>query len=507
MNVKHVMESRREASAVQDEAVHSRSLSEDLYRMLPSVHELLLSDRMNELLRLHSRSAVVNATRRVLERVREDISRSRVSATSLPGSIVALPSAVEDELRSSRCFSLRPVINATGVILHTNLGRAPLSKAALDHIVDVARGYSNLELDLKTGERSRRDDHVEPLILSLLAMRTGAAASAVEYRAIVVNNCAAAAFLALRSLAKGREVLVSRGELVEIGGGFRIPEILEESGALLKEVGTTNRTRIEDYENALSANSGLILRVHQSNFSMEGFVARPSLEELVVLGRRAQIPVFEDQGTGLVHSLQPYGIQGEATLIESFSKGCDLIAASGDKLLGGPQCGILIGRKELIEAIRRHPLFRAFRVDKLTYAALEATLAEYVADNAEAIPIVRMLELTPEQIRERCERIAGQVDAPGMTAEIAAVESVIGGGTAPKARLQSYAISLRHSDLDAGELLGALRDRDPAIIGRISDDLVLLDLRTVDAEYDSYLAQTLNGLLLMNPSAREEMGS
>jgi L-seryl-tRNA(Ser) seleniumtransferase len=308
----------------------------------------------------------------------------------------------------------------------------------------------------------------------------------------VVNNCAAATFLALNSLAEGAEVIVSRGELVEIGGGFRIPEILAKSGARMREVGTTNRTRLSDYESAIQPETALILRVHQSNFSMDGFTERPALDELVVLGRRRDIPVFEDQGTGLCISLKGFGVGSQPTLPGSFGLGADLVAASGDKLLGGPQCGLLAGRVDLIERIRKNPLLRTFRVDKLTYAALEATLMDYVSDRTDSIPIVRMLWASPAEILKRCEWIAGQVNSTNLAADVVPALSLIGGGTAPAARLPSSAVALRHKVLQPHALLHALRRQlDPAVIGRVSDDSVLLDLRTVEPELDETLAALL----------------
>jgi L-seryl-tRNA(Ser) seleniumtransferase len=406
----------------------------------------------------------------------------------------SLELAVAEELKSNRRFSLRRVINATGVILHTNLGRAPLSASALEHIVETAKGYCNLEFDLESGERSRRDIHAEELILRLLKNEAGdldAHHPNTPVGALVVNNCAAATFLALNSLAEGADVIVSRGELVEIGGGFRIPEILAKSGAHMREVGTTNRTRLSDYENAIRPETALILRVHQSNFSMDGFTERPALDELVALGRRTNIPVFEDQGTGLSISLDDLGVGAQPTLPESFRLGADLVAASGDKLLGGPQCGLLVGRTDLIDRIRKNPLLRTFRVDKLTYAALEATLMDYLADRAEAIPVVRMLRASPTEIRRRCEWIAGQVNGVGLVADVVFAHSLIGGGTAPNARLASSAVVLRHSVLQPHALLHILRQFDPAVIGRVSDDSVLLDLRTVEPECDATLASLL----------------
>ena len=395
-------------------------------------------------------------------------------------------------------YSLQPVINATGVILHTNLGRAPLSHSALDHIVEVAKGYCNLEVDLESGERSRRDIHAESLILRLLRMKTGMDGEELtdDSRAVVVvNNCAAATFLALNTLADGGEVVVSRGELVEIGGGFRVPEILAKSGAMLREVGMTNKTRVSDYESAITPNTALLLRVHQSNFSIEGFTARPRLEELVSLSQRKNVPLFEDQGTGLIFSLERHGIKTEESLLESFRSGADLIAASGDKLLGGPQCGILVGRGDLIERIRKNPLLRAFRVDKLTYAALEATLLDYISETAVSIPIVRMLNTSSDEILRRCHWVRDRVNSKMLSAEVVSVMSLIGGGTAPGARLQSSAVSLRHMALEPQALLHALRRLQPPVIGRISDDRVLLDLRTVEPEFDTKLVCLLQETL------------
>jgi L-seryl-tRNA(Ser) seleniumtransferase len=464
---------------------------ESLYRLLPSLNDLLLTASFEPLLQSHSRSIVVGCARATLAQLRQEISDGQHTPTSLTARTASLADDIASDLAMNLRFSLQPVINATGVILHTNLGRAPLSQSALDHIVEVAKGYCNLELDLESGERSRRDVHAESLILRLLRMKAemiGEKNSDISRAVVVVNNCAAATFLALNTLADGAEVVVSRGELVEIGGGFRVPEILAKSGAVLREVGTTNKTRVSDYESAISPNTALLLRVHQSNFSIEGFTARPKLDELVSLGQRKNVPVFEDQGTGLIFSLERHGTKAEETLLESFRSGADLIAASGDKLLGGPQCGILVGRKNLIERIRRNPLLRAFRVDKLTYAALEATLIDHLAETADSIPIVRMLNTSPAEILRRCLWVADQVNSKKLSAEVVSIMSLIGGGTAPVARLQSSAVSLHHMALEPQALLHALRRLQPPVIGRISDDKVLLDLRTVESEFDAKLA-------------------
>jgi len=477
-------------NATTDPGLHS------LYRLLPSLDDLLLSPGFSAIVQVESHGTVVRATRAVLVCVRQEIAEGKHTLASLNHRLAELPLAVAGEIDQNKRYSLRRVINATGVILHTNLGRAPLSVSALEHMVEIATGYSNLELDLETGERSRRDVHAEKLLLQLLSIKTrnNDEASAASTRAVVVvNNCAAATFLALSSLAEGAEVIVSRGELVEIGGGFRIPEILATSGARLREVGTTNRTRLPDYENAISADTGLILRVHQSNFSIEGFTERPTLQDLVALGKRKNIPVFNDQGTGLVSSLEDLGAGEEPTLLDSFRLGVDLVAASGDKLLGGPQCGLLVGRVDLIDRIRKNPLLRAFRVDKLTYAALEATLMDHLSEKP--IPIVSMLHTSALEILRRCEWVAGEVCSRDLFAEAVPVLSLIGGGTAPAARLQSSAVSLRHAMLQPQALLRALRRLDPPVIGRVYEDSVLLDLRTVEPEFDVKLVSLLQTAL------------
>ena len=465
-----------------------------LYRLLPSVNNLLLTPEFEALLQIHSHSSTTEATRTVLNRIRERIAGGTLRGDRLIECVSAVGHAVAEELNANRRLSLRRVINATGVILHTNLGRAPLSASAIEHVAEIATGYCNLEFDLESGSRSRRDVHAEELILRLLQSKAGGLSGRdpdTPAAAVVVNNCAAATFLALNSLAEGAEVIVSRGELVEIGGGFRIPEILAKSGARMREVGTTNRTRLADYENAIKPDTALILRVHQSNFSMDGFTERPTLDELVALGRRTNIPVFEDQGTGLCISLEALEAGSQPTLPGSFRLGADLVAASGDKLLGGPQCGLLAGRVDLIERIRKNPLLRTFRVDKLTYAALEATLMDYLADRTDSIPIVRMLRTSSEEVMKRCEWIAAQVNSTNLAADVVPVLSLIGGGAAPSARLPSSAVALRHRGFQPPALLHFLRQLDPAVIGRVSEDRVLLDLRTVESEFDETLAALL----------------
>jgi L-seryl-tRNA(Ser) seleniumtransferase len=464
---------------------------DELYRELPSVNELILNADFQTLAAEHGRESVVHVVRRVLEQMRNEIAAGTHSGETLKSALAGLAGQVQADLQSGPRYSLRRVINATGVVLHTNLGRAPLSEAALAHLVEVASDYSNLELDLESGERGRRDVHVERLILRVLGVRED---DLDHLGATVVNNCAAATFLALNTLAEQREVVVSRGELVEIGGGFRIPEILEKSGAILREVGTTNRTRTSDYEHATHEQTALILRVHQSNFSMEGFVERPSLDELVALSHTVGVPLFEDQGTGLISSLEHMGVGSQPTLRGSLEKGVDLVAASGDKLLGGPQCGLLVGRADLIARIRKNPLMRAFRVDKLIYAALEATLFEYLSGSPDSIPLMRMLSASAEVIERRCRALVAGLESVRLRAEAIAVESVVGGGTAPNTTLASYAVALVHESISADDLLKGLRKADPPVIARIMDERVILDLRTVPPCFDEMIRHALEQL-------------
>lgn len=462
--------------------------SDALYRRLPSVNELLLDPKIAMLIETHGRERVTDAVRTILADIRAEISANQLSDGALEATLASLPQQIAGALSRGPEYSLRPVINATGVILHTNLGRAPLSESALAHIAEVARDYSNLEFDLETGERSRRDVHAESLVLRVLQVPEG---DRPKYGVVIVNNCAAATFLALNTLAERREVVVSRGELVEIGGGFRIPEILEKSGAILREIGTTNRTRISDYEQAVNEQTALLLRVHQSNFSIEGFAERPSLHALVSLAKALGVPIFEDQGTGLLSGLETAGITDQPTLRDSLATGVDLVAASGDKLLGGPQCGLLIGRADLIARIRKNPLLRTFRVDKLTYAALEATLFDYLTGSRDSVPLMRMLTTPAPIIQQRCHSLIEQIHSSRLAVAVAPVEGVIGGGTAPAIRISSFALSLRHSECGADELLKRLRQSDPPIIGRIADNRVLLDLRTVLPHSDETIARVL----------------
>ena len=383
----------------------------NLFRKLPSVDELLRSEAIAALIEREGHVAVADAARAVLDHLRAEIASGHLDEPAVEAAVKGIGDAVERQLRAALNYSLRPVINATGVILHTNLGRAPLAPAVLQHIAETAGVYSNLEFDVSRGERSRRD-HADRLFARLLNPEQGGA-EAAEISSIVVNNNAAAVLLALNTLGEGGEVIVSRGELVEIGGSFRIPDVMAKSGAMLREVGTTNRTRLADYEQAINERTRLLLRVHRSNFQIVGFTEQPSLEELAALGRERGIPVIEDLGSGALFDLRTVGVTARPGLRRILRAGVDVVTYSGDKLLGGPQAGLLSGRREVMARIRRNPLFRALRVDKLTYAALEATLLAYVRQDYDAIPAVRMMRLSAEEIGRRAEALAAGLRAEG----------------------------------------------------------------------------------------------
>ena len=459
----------------------------ELYRRLPSVDEVLRLQQITDLIEREGHAAVAEAARAVLARVREEIAAGRLNSPGVELVVSGLPEAVGRQLRQALRLSLRSVINATGVVLHTNLGRAPLAAAALDHLREVAATYSNLEFDISAGERGKRDVHVERLFAQLFA-----ACAPEPISTVVVNNNAAAVLLGLNSLAEGGEVIVSRGELVEIGGSFRIPEVMAKSGALLREVGTTNRTRIADYGRAISEKTRLLLRVHRSNFQITGFTEQPALSELVELGRKRGIPVMEDLGSGALIDLSSVGISGEPGVADSLRAGVDVVTYSGDKLLGGPQAGILSGRRELIARIRSNPLFRALRVDKLTYAALEATLLAYIRQDHDAIPALRMLRFPAQEIERRAEAVKQKLDKAGRLAlEIVDGRSVVGGGAAPAATLSSRLLAVTCEGLSADEFAARLRGGEPPIVARVEEGRVLLDLRTVFPEQDEQVARAL----------------
>jgi L-seryl-tRNA(Ser) seleniumtransferase len=456
-----------------------------LYRELPSVDELLRTEAVAALVAAQGAAAVTDAARMVLSRLREEISSGTLDEHGLRLALGGLPDAIEACLRQSLAYSLCTVINATGVILHTNLGRAPLAAAALDHIRETASGYSNLEFNVKAGERGKRDVHVDRLFRKVLGN---------DRATIVVNNNAAAVLLTLNTLAEAGEVIVSRGELVEIGGSFRIPDVMAKSGAILREVGTTNRTRIADYENAINERTRLLLRVHRSNFEISGFTEQPSTAELVHLAQTRGIPMMEDLGSGALVDLENFGIHGEASVLDSLYAGVDIVTYSGDKLLGGPQAGLITGRADLVSRMRSNSLFRALRVDKLTYAALEATLLAYVKGDHGSIPTLRMMRMSKDEIGARAESLARKAESEKLRIEITDGESVIGGGAAPSSVLPTTLLAVSFADLSADALCARLRHSDPPIIARVEEGRVLLDLRTAAPEQDALIAQALQSI-------------
>jgi len=468
------------------------SSKSDLYRKLPSVDELVHSPELVNLISQAGEAPVTDSARSVLARLRDEITAGHLDTNGIDIALSGIASAVERELRQSLSYSLRTVINATGVILHTNLGRAPLPASAFEHLKEIVGNYSNLEFEIDKGARGRRDIHVDRLFRKLLSEElAGAGSGTQDVSTIVVNNNAAAVLLALNTLAEGGEVVVSRGELVEIGGSFRIPEVMTKSNAILREVGTTNRTRLTDYESAVTDKTRLLLRVHRSNFQITGFTEQPRVEELVALARKRNIPLLEDLGSGALFDLRSVGVSDEPGVLESLRAGVDVVTYSGDKLLGGPQAGILSGRSDLIARMRANSLFRALRVDKLTYAALEATLLAYVKHDHDAIPVLHMMRLSKDEIGKRAKAVAEKIRRPELSISVMDGESVIGGGAAPSAALPTTLLAVTSKTVSADELAARLRASAPPIIARVEDAQVLLDLRTVFPEQDETVAWAL----------------
>jgi L-seryl-tRNA(Ser) seleniumtransferase len=457
----------------------------DLLRQIPSVDELLARPRLASLVKRVDRTLLLEITRATLADLRARITGDQRTLV-LTLDTAALEEHITFAVEKILSHSLQPVINATGVILHTNLGRAPLTEAAVEEFRRTATQYSNLEYDLEAGARGKRDVHTAQLLERL----TGAES------AIVVNNCAAAVLLVLAALAKGGEVIVSRGELIEIGDGFRIPEIMAESGAILREVGTTNRTRIADYESAIDENTRVLLRVHPSNFQITGFAEKPTLEELAALSQRSNLPLVEDLGSGCLVDLSAAGIS-EPLVRHSIDTGVSVVMFSGDKLLGGPQAGIIAGKKEIVTRIRRHPLFRALRVDKLTTAALEATLGAYLRGSLDEIPSLRMIRSTTQELKRRAENflreLTPELPLGEVELEITDGTSLAGGGSTPTQSLPTKIIRVASARHSAAQLEQRLR-RSPAgisVVARVEDDHLVLDLRTVFPEQEPQLVKAL----------------
>jgi L-seryl-tRNA(Ser) seleniumtransferase len=457
----------------------SRSEAEpDLRRRIPSVDQVLQNADVRGLLATYGRSVVVRAVRRFLEDARRRAGSGDGGA--LGAMLDAIGPALRERVAKAAAPSLVPVINATGVVVHTNLGRAPLARDAAARVAAIAASYSNLEYDLERGERGHRETHAETRLREMLG------AEAV----VVVNNNAAAVMLAVNTFGEGREVIVSRGELVEIGGSFRIPEVLKKGGARLREVGTTNRTRIADYEHAVSRESGLVLKVHPSNFRVVGFTESATLEELVELSRRRGLPLVEDLGSGLLEPLP--ALPDEPVVRSELAAGVDVVTFSGDKLLGGPQAGFAAGRRERVDAMRKNPLYRALRVDKMTLAALDVTLAAHEAGRAaEHVPVLRMLSTSAADVRRRAEALAAALRPLPLEVEVSPGSSAVGGGAAPLAEIETALVAIRHRSLTADALSAWLRAGEPPVIARVNEDRLVLDLRTVSPEEEPLLRAAL----------------
>jgi len=467
----------------------SQSVRSEYLRKIPKVDELLCSDEVKKLLRLHSKEIVLEGIRRSLERLRQEIlnaDRMEVPREEIFALSHLLP-LFEEEIARQINPHLKRVINATGVVIHTNLGRSPLGEKALRNLIEISRGYSNLEYDLSKGTRGSRYENVEEILLRLSGADAG----------LVVNNNAGAVLLALNTLAAGKEVIISRGELVEIGGAFRIPDVMARSGVILKEVGTTNRTHLKDYEEAISENTGILLKVHTSNYRIFGFTSEVTLEELIKLGTQYNLPVMNDLGSGCFIDLSRYGLEREPTVQDAIKAGADVVTFSGDKLLGGPQAGIIVGRKGLIDTIRRNPLNRALRIDKLTLAALESTLICYLSENeaVKEIPTLRMLTIPLVELRKRARRLERLLKNETKEAEIKLIRehSRVGGGAIPLQNLPTWALSIRPQRASVEALETELRNLNTPIIARIVNDRIILDIRTI---HDNDFKTIVQGMAL-----------
>jgi L-seryl-tRNA(Ser) seleniumtransferase len=466
---------------------------QSVLKKLPKIDVLLRLPVVEDLSRIHGRDRVAAQLREMVERLRVEISTHPAAEERLGRWTDEAGEALRKRLEAEMESLLLPVINATGVLIHTNLGRAPLSRAAVERVVAVAEGYSTLEYDLETGRRGSRSLHAQRLLSRLFP---GTAAH-------VVNNNAAAVLLALNTLAEGKEVIVSRGELVEIGGSFRIPDVMRKGQARLREVGTTNRTRISDYEEAIGPDTGLLLKVHTSNYRILGFTGEVTPAELAALGKRRRLPVMMDQGSGNLADLSARGIAGEPSVRRLLEEGMDLVAFSGDKLLGGPQAGILVGRPDLVEKIRQNPLSRALRADKMTYAALEATLASHLTGRQDReLPVLRMMQETAEAIEARARRCLKEVETTSggaVRGEVIPGSSVVGGGAAPTSEIPGRLLAVACGSQSPDAMEEMLRRGNPPVIARIESDRLVLDLRTVPEEREGDLARALAALAHRRP--------
>ncbi len=473
------IEIRRNRAVIETQLYNEAAM--ETLRQIPPVNDVLQSPELSDFKNVLGQPFAMTILNSVFDDVRRRLAQSgNGNGVSRPELTSQIATEVARRLRDSMQPSLRRVINGSGVILHTNLGRAPLPEAAIDHLREIATGYCNLEFDVEHGRRGKRDVHAAALLQELLGCEA----------AIVVNNNAAAVLLVLNALAENGEVIVSRGEMVEIGESFRIPDVMARSGARLREVGATNRTRIADYEKAITESTRLLLRVHQSNFKIIGFTERPALAEFAALGVRRSIPTFEDLGSGCLG-----GLDGEPTVRESLRAGIDVVSFSGDKLLGGPQAGIIVGKKTYIESVRRNPLFRALRVDKLTIATLEFVLRAYLRGDTDAIPALKMLRASESELKTRAEAFASRA---GSAAKPIALRSVAGGGAAPETYLPSWGVELSVEGMSVSELEQKLRNATPAVIARVEDGRVVLDFRTVFPAEENELLKLIGEIARAN---------
>ena len=459
----------------------------NIFRKLPSVNQLLESPQLKQMVETVNHSVVVDGVRSFLDDLREQVS-TESGEVSIP-----TPSEIADKianwLKTEEKPYLRPVINGTGIILHTGLGRAPLAKSAIESVQSISEGYASVEVDVRTGERGQRIKSVEKLLCEL----TGAEAAAV------VNNNAAATMLALSALAEGQEVIVSRGQSIEIGGSYRLPDVMECSGAKLREVGTTNKTHLFDYQRAINEETGALLKVHPSNFEVVGFTKTVSTKEMVTLAAEHGLPVIDDVGSGALIDFSEFGLMDEPVVSQSIKDGADVVLFSGDKLIGGPQCGIIIGKKKYIDTILSNPLMRAMRVDKMTLAALSATLRIYRdEDRARTeIPILRMLSMPKENLKLRAEKVVAQLShlAELETCEAVEADSMLGGGSLPTQKLSTWCVALTPKTHSVDRLSAGLRNSEPSVIGRVQKERYYLDMRTVQPSQDAGLVEAVEGYL------------
>lgn len=459
----------------------------NIFRKLPSVNQLLESPQLKQMVETVNHSVVVDGVRSFLDDLREQVS-TESGEVSIP-----TPSEIADKianwLKTEEKPYLRPVINGTGIILHTGLGRAPLAKSAIESVQSISEGYASVEVDVRTGERGQRIKSVEKLLCEL----TGAEAAAV------VNNNAAATMLALSALAEGQEVIVSRGQLIEIGGSYRLPDVMECSGAKLREVGTTNKTHLFDYQRAINEETGALLKVHPSNFEVVGFTKTVSTKEMVTLAAEHGLPVIDDVGSGALIDFSEFGLMDEPVVSQSIKDGADVVLFSGDKLIGGPQCGIIIGKKKYIDTILSNPLMRAMRVDKMTLAALSATLRIYRdEDRARTeIPILRMLSMPEENLKLRAEKVVAQLShlAELETCEAVEADSMLGGGSLPTQKLSTWCVALTPKTHSVDSLSAGLRNSEPSVIGRVQKERYYLDMRTVQPSQDAGLVEAVEAFL------------